>query len=462
MRFICLLSLLMSCGTSSWSMEEADLRDGAVVVHYAIQIPPAGKPLNASGKKTGDLEPTLSLFMCMPEHVGDFKDEGLRVIETLERLGKAQQCVVVAPKSGAEDSKWNIARDGEGMSKLLTYLKKTYPINPRKVYLWARGAGAGFMGQYALEHPTDFAAVIMYSWGFDKVPKLDNPQVTLPDFYYVLGMKDLNTHVDRVRKTYGILRDAGLKVIYREVTGLGGPTKHQPTNDEAITWALQTRHKTLPLSANELAALKPYASAGEAKAAPANDDIFNLLAEVGGPQTGSILIPFFDAKSEPTQLKAIKTCTAALFGDEVCTALAKLLNNKSGRLRQAAIEALAYNANFRSAVAMLALSKLVLDAKADLEDRVKAIEGIAYALHMQTEGAFQDTKLFATMITLLNDPNVGIRAKAFDFLKPLRTSDYRPEGSDAERKAAVVDWQAWIAALEGKTGVGKHTGPIKK
>jgi hypothetical protein len=291
---------------------------------------------------------------------------------------------------------------------------------------------------------------------------VDNPQATFPDFYYVLGMKDLNTHVDRVRKTYGILRDAGVKVIYREVNGLGGNTDHQPTNDEAIKWATQTRHKTHSLSKNELAALRPFASVSVAKAASPSDDLFALLAHIGGPHTGSLYTPFLNAKSEATRLKAIKTCTEALFGEVVCSELAELLKDKSARIRQAALEALAYSANFRSVVAMEALRKLAVDVKADLGERSNAIDSIIYVLRMQTEGAYQDIQLFAALITLLDDEKSSLRTKAFTFLQPLRESSYRPDMSADERKSEVAGWQAWIEGLVGKTGIGKHTGAIKK
>jgi hypothetical protein len=207
--------------------------------------------------------------------------------------------------------------------------------------------------------------------------------------------------------------------------------------------------------------LKPWASASAAKAAK-NDDHFAQLAEVGGPHTGSLYAPFFSAKSDSIRLAAIKTCTTALFGDEVCTALGKLLDDKSARIRQAVVEALTWNALFRNAPAQQALKELALDAKAEVGERSMAMDGIIHVLTRQTDGAYQDTELFAALVLLLDDKSPALRTKAFSFLGPLRSSTYRPDASDQERAAAVQDWKTWIEGLVGKNGVGKHTGPIKK
>lgn len=91
-----------------------------------------------------------------------------------------------------------------------------------------------------------------------------------------------------------------------------------------------------------------------------------------------------------------------------------------------------------------------------------AVDGIVHVLGRQTEGAFQDTDLFATLVTLLDDKSPALRTKAFSFLGPLRSSAYRPDAGDKDRAAAVADWKTWVEGLVGKNGVGKHTGPVKK
>lgn len=448
--------VLVTRSASAVELAEGDLKDS---FHYAIHAPVAA---DAGAKKKKDVATKqVGLFLCFHEHVGDVKDEGIHVVESLERLKLAGEYVVIAPKAPAGTQFWDKKADVERLTKLIDWAKATYPINPRRVFIWGRGDGAAFGGPYALKFPQTIAGVILFSWGFNDVPKIENPQATLPDFFYLLGLKDLDTHVTTVRSTYGLLRGGGLKVIYREVKDLGGATTNAAANDEAITWAHQTRHKTQTLSPQELDLLKPWASASAAKTAK-NDDHFAQLAEVGGPHTGSLYAPFFAAKSESVRVSAIKTCTEALFGDEVNTALGKLLDDKSARIRQSAIEALTWNATFRNAPAQAALTKLALDAKAEVGDRSMAVDGIVHVLGRQTEGAFQDTDLFAALVTLLDDKSPAMRAKAFAFLGPLRSSAYRLDASDKERTATVAEWKTWIEGLVGKNGVGKHTGPIKK
>lgn len=454
------LTTLALATTQAVELSEGDLKDA---FHYALHAPVPPVSADAAGSKKKKAAPTklVGLVLCFHEHVGDVREEGLHVVESLERLKIAGDYVVVAPKAPAGTQFWDKKADMDRLTKLIDWAKATYPINPRRVFIWGRGDGASFGGQYALKCPQTIAGVILFSWGFEQVPKIENPQATLPDFFYVLGLKDLDTHVAKVRSTYGLLRDGGLKVIYREVKDLGGATNNAAANDEALTWMHQTRHKTMTLSQEELDKLKPWASASSAKAAK-NDDHFPQLAEVGGPHTGSLYAPFFQAKSEAVRVTAIKTCTTALFGDEVCTALGKLLDDKSARIRQAAIEALTWNATFRNAAAQKALKDLALDAKADATDRGLAVDGIIHALSRQTEGAYQDTDLFAALVTLLDDKSPALRSKAFAFLGPLRTSAYRPDAGDKERATALADWKGWIEGLVGKTGIGTHTGPIKK
>lgn len=457
---VALLAIVLAARpVSGVELTEGDLKDS---FHYAIHAPVAPLSPDAGTKKKKDA-PTkqVGLFVCFHEHVGDVKEEGIHVVESLERLKLAGEYVVIAPKAPAGTQFWDKKADIDRLTRLIDWAKATYPINPRRMFIWGRGDGASFGGQYALKFPQTIAGVILFSWGFEQVPKIENPQATLPDFFYVLGLKDLDTHVDKVRSTYGLLRGGGLKVIYREVKDLGGATTNAGANDEAITWAHQTRHKTQTLSPQELDVLKPWASASAAKAAK-DDNMLPALADVGGPHTGSLYAPFFAAKSESVRVAAIKTCTQALFGDEVCTALGKLLDDKSARIRQSAIEALTWNATFRNAPAQAALMKLALDAKAEVGDRGMAVDGIVHVLGRQTEGAFQDTELFAALVTLLDDKSPALRTKVFAFLGPLRSSAYRPDASDKERTTAVAEWKTWIEGLVGKNGVGKHTGPTKK
>src|SRR4029079_12439105 len=98
------------------------------------------------------------------------------------------------------------------------------------------------------EHADIIAGIITYSWGFKKTFDVKEPELNIPDFYIVLGLKDLATHLKMVRETYARTIAHGYNVIYREVEGLRGPTKNPVSNDDAILWATRMRHKTMALS----------------------------------------------------------------------------------------------------------------------------------------------------------------------------------------------------------------------
>ena len=59
----------------------------------------------------------------------------------------------------------------------------------------------------------------------------------------VLGLRDLATHINTVRDTYGRVHAKGYHVIYREFDDLGARTFHPASNDDAIAWITRLRNK---------------------------------------------------------------------------------------------------------------------------------------------------------------------------------------------------------------------------
>ena len=60
--------------------------------------------------------------------------------------------------------------DHEPIEKLIAWAKKTYPINPRRVYMYGKGEGGKISGEFAMFHPNLVTAGITYSWGWWKMP----------------------------------------------------------------------------------------------------------------------------------------------------------------------------------------------------------------------------------------------------------------------------------------------------
>ena len=59
---------------------------------------------------------------------------------------------------------------------MLAWALKTYPINPRRVYMYGKGEGGKFSGEFTMTHPDLVTAAITYSWGWWLMPsELDSP-----------------------------------------------------------------------------------------------------------------------------------------------------------------------------------------------------------------------------------------------------------------------------------------------
>ena len=117
------------------------------------------------------------------------------------------------------------AADHEPIEKLIAWAKKTYPINPRRVYMYGKGEGGKISGEFAMMHPNVVTAGITYSWGWWKMPseltEAIDPLNSAPEFYMVLGLRDLSHHLTTVRDTYARVNAKGYHVIYREFEDLG-------------------------------------------------------------------------------------------------------------------------------------------------------------------------------------------------------------------------------------------------
>lgn len=443
MRRTFLFLLILSAAASAYAIDEADLKDdkGAQIVHYAIETPKAMAPAG-----TTDPAKQLGLIVTFHEHNGVAADEMPSVLESLKRLKLTEDYVVMGMKDGTTHG-YSPVEDHERAFKLIEWAKKTYPINPRRVYLWGRGEGAKFVGEFGPEHADLIAGIITYSWGFRKTFDVPNPELNIPEFYIVLGLKDLATHFKWVRATYALAKTHGYPVIYREVEGLAGPTRHPISNDDAISWVTKLRHKTMPLSPQEMALIKPYESEAAATALGPDPAAFANLALVGGRQASTVMSKVLEASNENTRLMAAKACEKSNFGPDTAAALAKHLKDSSAQVRKTVIQALGVQANWRLVQAQDALCQVATDIHWDVAERSLAVDAIGVAVKMQVRGYYQDPPLFKALITLLDDDDAGLRAKAFAILSPIPTNMYKPDASKEERRAPISNWQEWLQSV---------------
>ena len=326
----------------------------------------------------------LGLILCFPEHDRPTGDEILPVREALNRLGLRDQYVLLA---GHPQGRKFGAADHEPIANLIEWAKKTYPINPRRVYMYGKGEGGKISGEYAMMNPNVVTAGITYSWGWWKMPseltEAIDPLKNAPEFYMVLGLRDLSYHLTTVRDTYARVNAKGYHVIYREFEDLGARTYHPPSNDDAIAWATRLRNKNLPLSAAESKLLKRFAAGS--LPAPNTDGYYSDLALVGGAPAGEIVQKLLASENPAVRAAAAETCFHAIFSEETIAALAKRVVDPSAKVRRASMRALALNANWRSEAAQNALVDFALNPGKAVEtaDRVAAVDAIIKAARLQ-------------------------------------------------------------------------------
>jgi hypothetical protein len=446
MRVFCVFTLLAFSATL-YGAVETELKDasGNTIVRYVVEAPEGIAPAG-----TKDPAKQVGLILCSAEHDRPTGDEILPVREALKRLGLSDQYVLLAGHSQAQ--KFGPA-DDEPIEKLLQWAMKTYPVNPRRVYMYGKGEGGKISGEFTMLHPSLVTAGISYSWGWWRMPaELKEPldPQKMPEFYMVLGLRDLSYHLTTVRDAYQRVNAKGYHVIYREFEDLGARTYHPPSNDDAIAWATRLRNKNIPPSAEERALLS--------KTQVNTQGYIGNLALVGGVEAGAVVQKLLASPDAAMRAAAAETCAYAIFDEATVAALGKKLNDPSLKVRRAAMRALAVNANWRSAEAQRALVDLALHPeKAVVEDdRVAAADGIVFAARLQLRGARQDPALFSTMVSLLTDKNEELRTMASNFLAPVRDAGFRGDLGRAEQKEPNGGWQHWLDLVTAKAEDYKH------
>jgi hypothetical protein len=447
-------ALALCCAVASLgASEEAELKAvGGEGIRYAIELPKVLPPA-----ATTDPARQLGLFLCFHEHGGKAGDEIPTVAHALERLKLAPGYILIGVFQAAHGYS---RQDHAHTVELLAWAKRTYAINPRRVYAFGRGEGATMAAEFALEHPDLVACAITYSWGFRAMPAAADPLRDLPSLYVVLGQKDIPTHLAMVRDTYARAKAHGYQLIYREFPS-GGGSVDPATNDDAVLWATLSRNKVLPLAEREAALLRPLSAADAAHPVPASAGLFTNVTLVGGPQAGALLVPLLGGKDDAARLLAAHAAEHAMLGEDALTAIAALLGERGPALRKAALAALGANVAWGSPVAKRALAAFASSAvnattgkPADPAERALAIAAIGQGLALQITGHQQDVALFKTLVDLLDDDSAVVRAQAFAVLKPLQAGDYHPEAGKAARAPTLVAWQKWLAEVAIKEPAG--------
>jgi predicted esterase len=414
------------------AMVEADLRDEATdnfIIHYAIEVP---KQID---------ERDLGLFIGFHGRTGKAPQQIVHILGSLTRFGLEKNHVIVCPKS--IDEGWEKA-DHEPVTKLIEWVKKTYPVNPRRIYSWGYSSGGAMSGSYALCHPELIACAVIGGSCAQIIPDVKNPARMMPDLYMICGSED--GYLPGIRSGYAKLIGKGYRSIFREVEGIGHTFERPPQKDDAALWATCHRNKTLPLNKHELALIKPTLKRGIPKDAASIAATIANLVLVGGHPGGAAIAPLLESRDPATRALAAEACGTAMFGPDSMAPLVRKMKDSSPEVRKAALSSLAKAANWRYTAAQDALCHIATSRKWDMEERLLAIDGIAFAVRLQVRGRYQDPPLFRALVTLLNDDDLEIRKRAFAVVQPIQESPYQPEAGKGQ--AALGSWHEWIARIE--------------
>ena len=327
---------------------ETELKDetGKTIVKYVIEVPEKIAPAG-----TTDPAKQVGLILCFQEHDTPTGNDLFPVRQSLWRQKMLDNYILLA--AAPQGRKFGKV-DHEPLEKLIAWAKKTYPINPRRVYMYGKGEGSKISMEFMMTHPEIVTAAIGYSWGAWLMPSEVNESLdfanSAPEIHLTLGRRDLANHLSCVRDAYLRLKAKGYHLIYREFDELGDRTYHPPSNDDALAWATRLRNKNIAPS-------QPRRSCSR-RLPLLVDGYYPTLALVGGAPAGAVLQKLFASKDATVRAAAAETCSHGIFGDATTKELAKLVSDPSLEVRKAAIRALGKYANWRYEPAQKALIEL--------------------------------------------------------------------------------------------------------
>ena len=175
------------------------------------------------------------------------------VRQALWRLGLRDGYVLLA--GGPQAQKFGMA-DMEPIEKLIAWAKKTYPINPRRVYMFGKGEGGKISAEFTMTHPNIVTAAITHSWGFWVMPSElqgahRSDEQRAGDLHESRDSAIWRPTSPRFGTPTRASKAKGYHVIYREFEDMGSRSYYPPSNDDSIAWATRLRNKNIEPSPEE-------------------------------------------------------------------------------------------------------------------------------------------------------------------------------------------------------------------
>jgi pimeloyl-ACP methyl ester carboxylesterase len=426
--------------TGRYRGDITDPANGDVIMRVAMQVP---EQLPA--------EKHLGLILLFHGSRGNENNYIGLTLAALRRLGLLDRYVVISGKSKGPG--WTNDDDAPVL-RIIRWAQETYPIDPRRVFVFGSSNGAAYVGRFGSAHQELIAGVVGYCGNYRFAPELNSrPAATRNEWYFVHGGKD---RPQSSRRACDELKAAGYRYVFRQMDGYGHTdiwdSIGHPSSDNAdavrddwLLWMHALRHKEIPPMAEEqksLAALREKLR----KANPGElEPLLKEAERIGGEQGGAVVAEALSSPDAAVRVGAARTADRTLYGPSVTARLIELLRDTSEDVRTAAIRGLGRAANWRSAEAQAALTRIAMATDASSADRLRAIEAVGAASRLPLLGNCEDGSLIWTLVRLLNDDSSQLRTAAFAALKPSgpATFGYNPDQPAAERKAAVEKWRRW-------------------
>jgi pimeloyl-ACP methyl ester carboxylesterase len=383
-------------------------------------------------------------------------------VDCAKRLGLTEQYVIIAGKS--RGAGWAPA-DDEYELRLIAWAKDTYPIDPRRVYIWGSSNGAAHVGRFGWHHQDLFAAVVGYCGSYNslseppacykgKPPAPGTPDVSKTEWYFVHGGDDSPENSARACEQ---LKQKGYRYVFRKLDGYGHtdiwdgnghPDKVlvDAVRDDWFLWMHSLRHKEIQPTSDEKKALQAALGKVKTEKPEGATVLVNEASRVGGAHGAKVVNGALDSTDAEVRRIAAATAERTLYGREIVLELAKLLKDKSDGVKNAAFKGLGSAANYRYAEAQDVLMRAARSKTAPVDDRVQAIEALGRVVKLMIPGNFEDKMVPWTLVLLLDDDELKVREAAFACFKGMMkdTFEYKPDGATTERKAAMTKWRSWV------------------
>lgn len=429
-------------GSSSGELK--DPVTGGFVIRYAVEAPKALPEENRMG-----------LIVCFHGAGGSETSLTGRVLNALNTLKIADEYIVMGAK--AQGGGWNANTDGPRVRKLIEWAKKTYPVDPRRVFCIGHSSGGLMNGSWGVRTQDIFAGVIISTGHYWPIPEAENAAETRTEIYLWHGTSDRVHPVQLSRDARDDYRAKGYRFIYREIQGHGHGFGPSSVLTDSLAWAHALRHKQIappPEDLEFLASLQNGDIAGRLLSKPRT---FEELARIGGREAGRVILKAFENGNSRIRAMAALACGKTMFGKDVLKGLGNLLDDGNAKVRELAFEALAAAADWGHETAREILCSRALDENRSTPERACAAHYTGKTLKLALLGNYRDHgRMIWTLLALMNSRDPRLRMIAFEPLKDLKPNGvgYDPRLPANVREKVLAKWVKWARENCGEPPAG--------